>query len=241
MVAETFEPSVPAPKPEKPQKPPKEPKAPKAPEPPKFSFGQDTKEQSVLSEIRTLASSLEANNLEIGWKCAEYYGMVKQDGIDAFGSERKALSETISFLAGDCGQKRGYVADRMRVCMVITRDTYDAIVAECKATQAPEWRGPNWFQLRSCVVTENGSASQQETNDRINWAVSNAWPSAREIANNFAPAGQPKLSPADRAWNVMVKQAQKVIELTGPENPRNKAAKQVMTIWAGESGITAKV
>jgi hypothetical protein len=230
--------TTPAPKPEKVVKE-KAPKPVKV-EKPKFTFGQDTDEQTILSDIRTLSSSLEANNLEIGWKCAEYYGLVKQDGIDAFGSERKALSETISFLAEDCGQKRGYVADRMRVCMVITRDTYDAIVAECKATQAPEWRGPNWFQLRSCVVTENGSASQAETNDRLNWSVANNWPSARDIANNFAPAGQPKLTPADRAWNIMVKQAQTLALNTGPENPRNKIAQEIMKLWAADSTTPKK-
>jgi hypothetical protein len=229
-------PGTPAPKPVKEPKNPavKKEKPPKPPKPPEFVFGQDIKEQSVLSEIRSLSSNMELNNLTIGWKCAEYYGLVKQDSISAFGSERKALSETITFLSEDSGQKRATVADLLRVCLIVNKDTYDAIVVECAKTQPPEWRGPSFWQLRSCVVTEQGTASQQETNDRINWAVSQSWPSAREIRANFAPAGQPKLSPADRAWNIMVKAAQRVVELTGPENPKNKVAQEVMKIWAGQ-------
>lgn len=226
-------PGTPAPKPVKEPKNPAVKKE-KKPEMPKFIFGNDTKEQTMLSEIRSLSSNMELNNLTIGWKCSEYYNMVKQDSISAFGSERKALSETITFLAEDSGQKRATVADLMRVCLIVNKDTYDAIVAECAKTQPPEWRGPSFWQLRSCVVTEQGAASQQETNDRINWAVSQSWPSARDIRNNFAPAGQPKLSAADRAWNLMVKQAQRVVELTGPENPRHKVAKPVFELWASE-------
>jgi hypothetical protein len=234
-----FNDAVPAPKPVSEKKVKKE----KVVEPkvPAYVFGADQKDQEVLGEIRTLSANLEMNNLEIGWKIAEYWQLVKPDAVSAFGSERKALTETINFVTADSGQKRSTIADRLRIGAVISHDTYNAIVEECGKSQPENWKGPTFWQIRSCVVTENGQASVDETNKRINWCVENNWPSAREIQNEFAPAGKVKIDPADRAWNIMVKQAQRVVELTGVENPRNKAAKAVMTLWASESGVPAKL
>jgi hypothetical protein len=197
----------------------------------------DEAEAAKLAEIDKLASDLSSGSLELGWAIQDLYHMVFEDFMEAAGGKpRKALVEFLTFIqereAKDVAS-RSIITERFRIAECLPRKNYDKIVAASGGYK------PTFNQIRSVIMTKDGTLDVEKTEQMIDFAVENQWPAVLDIRaykNKLEPE-KVKVNPIEKRWDNLRKVAVQVVGDYAADSPRAKAAQSVLDVWKSESHL----